>query len=308
MPLRRDPPLAPPLRETGPARALVITADDFGAASAVNVAVEQAHAHGVLTAASLMVGGAAAADAVARARRLPALRVGLHLVLVEGWPISDPAAVPDLVGRDGRFRNDMVRLGLDIFARPSVRRQLAAEIRAQFAAFARTGLSLDHVNGHKHFHLHPTVAKLVAAVGGDFGEPAVRLPREPRAVLAAADPAAAPPVADVTAPWSELAQRRLRRQGLRTPDQVFGLRWSGAMTAPRLAGLIRHLPEGLSEIYLHPAIRNDYCGAAAGYRYVEEFRALLDPDVMAAAHRPGLVLGGFADFPDRGRSAARVRA
>jgi len=33
-----------------------------------------------------MVGGPAAADAVARARRLPDLRVGLHLVLVDGHP------------------------------------------------------------------------------------------------------------------------------------------------------------------------------------------------------------------------------
>ena len=59
---------------------LIVTADDFGAATVVNEAVEKAHIDGVLTAASLMVGAPAAFDAVERARRLPKLGVGLHLM------------------------------------------------------------------------------------------------------------------------------------------------------------------------------------------------------------------------------------
>ena len=55
----------------------------------------------------------------------------------------------------------MVRAGMRFFFRPPARRQLAAEIRAQFAAFAATGLTLDHANAHKHFHLHPTIARLL---------------------------------------------------------------------------------------------------------------------------------------------------
>ena len=47
------------------------------------------------------------------------------------------------------------------FSCPGCGRQLAAEIEAQFAAFAATGLALDHVNSHKHFHLHPTIAALM---------------------------------------------------------------------------------------------------------------------------------------------------
>ncbi|NWP61353.1 ChbG/HpnK family deacetylase, partial [Escherichia coli] len=55
-------------------RRLVVTADDFGLSREVNEAVEQAHREGILTAASLMVSAPAAADAVARARRMPGLR------------------------------------------------------------------------------------------------------------------------------------------------------------------------------------------------------------------------------------------
>ncbi len=122
---------------------LVITADDFGAAPQVNEAVERAHLGGVLAAASLMVAGPGAADAVARAKRMPNLRVGLHLTLVDDRPALAAAAIPDLVDADGFFRSDMARSGAAMFFFPHVRRQLEAEIEAQFKAFAATGLALD---------------------------------------------------------------------------------------------------------------------------------------------------------------------
>ena len=130
--------------------ALIVTADDFGLAREVNEAVEAAHRTGILTAASLMVGAAGAGEAVEIARRLPSLKVGLHLVLLEDRPVLAPSAVPDLVDAQGLFRRDLVRTGAGMFLRPSVRRQLAAEIAAQFEAFRATGLPLDHVNAHKH--------------------------------------------------------------------------------------------------------------------------------------------------------------
>src|SRR5215469_4005244 len=92
-------------------RALIFTADDFGLHTRVNAAVERAHRDGVLTAASLMVSAPAALDAVERARRLPGLRVGLHLVLADGQATLPHEQIPALVGRDGRFGSDMVRDG-----------------------------------------------------------------------------------------------------------------------------------------------------------------------------------------------------
>ena len=237
----------------------------------------------------------AAADAVARARHMPGLRVGLHLVLVEGRPVLPPERVPDLVDAQGFFRQNMVRAGVDFFFRPKVRRQLEAEIEAQFAAFAATGLPLDHVNAHKHFHLHPTIAGLMLRIGKRHGAKAMRVPLEPTGVLAAVE-TESKGRAEVTRPWARLLRRRLGKAGITTPDQVFGLAWSGAMTAPRLAGLLAHLPEGLSEIYLHPAKAGGFPGAAPGYRYAEELAALTDPAVITAAGSTGIRRGGFADF------------
>jgi hopanoid biosynthesis associated protein HpnK len=208
--------------------------------------------------------------------------------------VLPPERVARLVDAKGVFRTDMARLGLDIALQRSVRQQLRAEIEAQFEAFRATGLTLDHVNAHKHFHLHPIIAAQIMAVGARHGMRGLRVPREPAAVLAAIEPQAARVSALVTAPWAALLDRRARRVGLRTPDAVFGLAWSGAMTPSRLLGLLRHLREGRNEIYLHPATTDDFAGHAPNYRYAEELAALIAPDVIAAAR--DLRLGGYADF------------
>ena len=276
---------------------LIVTADDFGAAREVNDAVEAAHRRGILTAASLMVAAPAAPDAIARARRMPSLRVGLHLVLVEGRPVLPASAVTHLVDRNGDFRSDMAALGAHIsFSRPA-RRQLAAEITAQFEAFRDTGLVLDHCNAHKHFHLHPVVGRLMADIGARFGLRATRIPLEPADVLRAIEPRTSRRAALLTTPFALLLRRRTTRAGLLAPDRMFGLEWSGQMTEGRLSALIRHLPHGLSEIYLHPAT-GPFTGSAPGYRYREEFDALMAADVAAACRDPDLKLGGFGDFLD----------
>jgi hopanoid biosynthesis associated protein HpnK len=286
---------------------LVVTADDFGAAREVNEAVEAAHRGGILTAASLMVAAAAAADAIARARRLPSLRVGLHVVLLEGRPVLPASALPHLTNAEGLFAANPAALGLGIAGSRAARRELAAEITAQFAAFSDSGLTLDHCNAHQHFHLHPLVGGLIAQIGPRFGLRAVRVPLEPAAVLRQVARPTVSPLTALTLPFALVLRGRLAAAGLIAPDRVFGLRWSGQMTRERLAGLIRHLPDGLSEIYLHPAT-SAYPGCAPGYRYCEELEALKAPEVIAAARDSAVRLGGFADFLSSETAAARPAA
>jgi chitin disaccharide deacetylase len=272
-----------------PVRKLIINADDFGLDLSVNEAVERAHRDGVLTTASLMVGAPAAADAAERARRLPNLGVGLHLVLADGPCASNPAAIPALVGADGRFGDHMARDGFRFFFLPTVRKQLAAEIRAQFAAFAATGLALDHVNAHKHFHLHPTVLSLILSIGREYGLRAVRLPLEPD-------------TAPLLRPWLKLMQRRLDNAGILRNDQVYGLAASGAMDENAVLAVLESLPPGLSEIYLHPATRRGLTPTMRDYRHDDELAALLSPQVRAAIAGSGAVCGRWTDFaPSRSR-------
>ena len=226
---------------------------------------------------------------------MPSLRIGLHVVLVEGRPVLPAFAVTHLVDGNGVFRSDMAALGAVLCFSRHARRQLAAEITAQFEAFRDTGLTLDHCNAHQHFHLHPVVGGLIAVIGARFGLRAARVPLESVQVLRKIEPQTPWAPALLTAPFALLLRRRVRAAGLLAPDRVFGLQWSGRMTRDRLAGLIRNLPHGLSEIYLHPAT-GPFAGAAADYHYREELEALRAPEVIAACRDASLRLGGFGDF------------
>jgi chitin disaccharide deacetylase len=280
-------------------RRLIVCADDFGLDDAVNAAVDAASRDGILTCASLMVGAPAAADAVARARRLSRLKVGLHLVLVDGRPVLPPDQVPALVRADGAFDDNMPRAGIRFFFSPAARRQLAAEIRAQFLAFSATGLALDHVNAHKHFHIHPTIAGLIVAIGREFGVKAIRVPAEPMAPLrraaAAEGQRVAPPL---YAPWIALLRRRLRRAGLTVNDHLLGLAWSGQMTEARILRLLEALPAGTSELYCHPAVAQTPALARTmpDYRPAEELAALLSPEVRRVIQESGIALVSYGDL------------
>jgi hopanoid biosynthesis associated protein HpnK len=242
-----------------------------------------------------MVASPGAADAVRRARAMPNLRVGLHLVLVEATPALPPRQIPDLVTSDGHFRTDMAGLGFDLAFRPKVRRQMLAEILAQFMAFRVTGLPLDHVNAHKHFHLHPAIGAAAIAIGKKFGARAIRVPTEPAAIVRGIEPAAATLSASLLAQWTKVLRAQARRAGMAVPDAVFGLAWSGAMTRERIRNLLERLPPGLVELYTHPAAANEFVGHAPGYRYTDELGALTDPDCLDAAQRSGRRRGGFSD-------------
>lgn len=257
-------------------RQITFSADDFGLSDAVNEGIERAHRDGVLTTASLMIAAPAAADAVRRARALPNLRVGLHLVVIEGPAVLPRTAIPGLLDSTGAFPSDQLRLGINYFFRPRIRRQLAAEIRAQFAAFAATGLTLDHANAHKHMHLHPTVGRLMIDIGREYGLRAIRVPAEPPGVLARCGT----PVGlgdRILYRWTALLRRQARAAGMAVTDHCFGLAWSGHMTTERLRTLMSHLPDGSSEIYFHPATTQDETlrRLMPDYEHAAELAALL---------------------------------
>jgi chitin disaccharide deacetylase len=280
---------------------LIITGDDFGLCSAVNEAVEEAHRKVVLSTASLMVGAGATADAVDRARRLIALRVGLHLVLVDGTPTSPPHRVPGLVDGRGEFSPHLFRAGIKFFFSPGIREQLEREIRAQFQAFQETGLSLDHVNCHNHMHLHPTIGKLILKVGREYGLRAVRFPYEPilpswRASRKYLGRKVASGL--FLRPWLALLKKQLGGARVRSNHFVFGMNDSGNMNLDLVLRFIRQLPPGVTEMYFHPATRRcpetdrnqkDYC-------YEQELAALTSPALRQALLDLDIQSIGFGDL------------
>jgi hopanoid biosynthesis associated protein HpnK len=270
-------------------KSLIVTADDFGMTVPVNEAIEASHKNGILSATSLMTGGEAFADAVDRARGLPALGVGLHIHLVDSRPVLPPEKIPDLVGPDGSFSNNPELFGFKLFFSPEMRRQAEAEITAQFERFETTGLMMDHVNGHHHFHMHPVVTDAIAKLAPRFGSPPVRFPVEPfgPSLQAGGDK----PIRRFFnwAFYAGLTHRmrnKLKSAGLSLNDHVFGVTDTGGMTEARILAYLDHLPEGITELYAHPAMGGD--GRPQSYPSFEEYRGLISPTVRAKVAALGL--------------------
>jgi len=283
------------------ARRVIVNADDFGLAPAVNEAVERAHREGILTTASLMAGEAGADDAMRRARALPTLRVGLHVVLVHGTPVLAPASIPDLVDAQGQFSKNLAATGVKYFFHPRIRKQLEAEIRAQFARAHAGGIVLDHINAQCHFHLHPTVLGIIIRVAHDYGNPPIRVPYEPfwpswRANHTRAGARFANAV--LLAPWLTLMKARLRAAGIAYNDRVFGLSDVGAMTTERVIAFTRELSDGVTEVFFHAATEHweTMAPELRCYRLEEELAALTSREVAAALRAAGAERIAFSDL------------
>jgi chitin disaccharide deacetylase len=280
---------------------IIVTGDDFGLALPVNEAIAEAHQKGILTTASLMVGADSAQNAIELAKQHPSLRVGLHLTLVEGIPVLSPQIIPDLVNADGSFSTHLARTGFRFFFYPGIRKQIEAEIRAQFEAFHKTGLVLDHVNAHNHMHLHPTIMRLILKVGKDYGLKAVRLPNEqPIRSWKAARSFLASRLASslFLGPWMGLMKILLNRAHVRYNDYLFGMTDGGSMTLDLVTRFVHNLPEGVTEFCFHPAL----CRCAEinrtmpRYRHQEEFQALTSEALRKTLQRTGVQTIAFSDL------------
>lgn len=239
-----------------PGRAVIITADDFGFSREVNAAVINTFKHGVLTATSLMVAGAARDEAVSLAHEHPDLDVGLHLVVCRGFSVLAPERLGGIVDALGRFRQQPVTAGLKYFFDRRIRRCLRDEVRAQIDSHLEGVGYLNHVDGHLNFHVHPVIAGILIELASEYRIPYIRLPREPlqTTLRLARDHFARKMIESII--FRTLSRRMfkiMQARGIRTADRLFGLHQTGHVTEAYIIGLIARLPIGTTEIYFHPA-------------------------------------------------------
>jgi hopanoid biosynthesis associated protein HpnK len=262
-------------------RRLIVNADDFGRSQSINQAVIRAHREGILTTASLMVNEPGCAEAVDLARENPRLGVGLHLALICGRSALPPNKIPGLVDSESQFSNDPVTTGFRYFAQSKLRSQLEAEMRAQFERFRSTGLSLDHVNGHLHLHLHPAVFPLLMKHAEDWGIRHLRLTWDPfwlNARLASGRWGYRALHWLIYRILSRRARPELERRGIKFTQVVFGLLQSDRVDEAYIERLAAVLPPGDSELYSHPSLD----------QFKEEFDALISPRVKALLDKRGV--------------------
>ena len=270
-------------------RRLIVNADDFGRSTSINSAVIRAHREGILTTASLMLNEPACEEAVSLARENPRLGVGLHLTLLCGHSSLPRESIPGLVNGQNELINNPVAAGFRYFFHRSLRDQLRREIHAQFQKFRATGLTLDHVNGHLHLHLHPTVFAILMEDAAQLGIDRLRLTRDPfwlNLRLAPGHWTYRVIHAGVHHLLAARARPVLGRLGIRHTSAVFGLLQNARVDEAFVTALLPHLPAGDSELYSHPSLDE----------FKNEFDALISPRAREQVEKLGIKLIRYQDL------------
>ena len=268
---------------------LIVNADDFGLSPSVNEAVIRAHRDGILTSASLMVNEVGFDEAVKWAKENPKLGVGLHLTLLQGHAALPPEKIPGLVNSRREFFNSPVGVGMKYFFNRNLREQLRAEIHAQFEKFHAAGLPLDHVNGHLHLHLHPTIFKILMEDSEKLGIRHLRLTRD---CLARSRKISRGHLfykishAAIYEWLSSRARKNLAAKKIGHAQITFGLLQNARVDEDYILKLLPLLPDGDSELYSHPSLDE----------FKHEFDALVSPRVKELVKKLGIELIHYQDL------------
>lgn len=232
---------------------LIVNADDFGLHSAVNHGIIEGYRRGCLRSTSFMAGGSAAEEAAALARENPGLGVGLHLTLVAERPVLPPGKVPSLVGDDGCLWPDhMVFIKRFIAGKISLA-EVSAECEAQFLRAKALGLSLSHIDSHQHLHVLPKICTIVLSLAKRYGVHKMRLPGEAYFFTGGYPAPLLRHVAKAGLTFfARLARPAMRDAGVLSSAHFFGMLAGGHMLPPHFLAVLQALPEGTSEIMVHP--------------------------------------------------------
>jgi chitin disaccharide deacetylase len=277
---------------------LIINADDFGLSSGANRGIIKAWQEGILTSASLMVGGQAFEEAVDLAHENPDLQVGLHLTLVQGRAVVTKQGLPALADANGDFGNDPVLAGMRYYFIKPLKKQLRAEIEAQIRRCVDAGIRLSHVDGHLNIHMHPVVFDILCELMPKYGIESFRLSRENLSANLAADRERVVGKCADAFIFASLAKRcrsRLDRLGISYAGEVKGLLNSGRMTEDYLLKALDSVGDGLTEIYFHPGCRP--CAELdrwmPTYRHDDELAALTSRQVIGKLDSLGIRLRNY---------------
>jgi hopanoid biosynthesis associated protein HpnK len=236
-----------------------------------------------------MVNEPAFEEAVALARENPMLGVGLHLTLLCGHSTLPPEAIPGLVDANGEFSTNPPGAGFRYFFQRSLREPLRREIHAQFQKFRATRLPLDHVNGHLHLHLHPTVFRILMSDAAQLGINRLRLTFDPFRLnlrISSGHFAYRALHAAIYHALSARARPALAQRGIRHTQAVFGLLQNARVDEPYVTRLLPQIPAGDSELYSHPSLDE----------FENEFDALVSPRVREQISQLGIKLIRYQDL------------
>ncbi len=218
----------------------------------MNRAIVEAHTRGVVTSSTLMACGVKFKEAVKLAGDVPDLSVGCHVVLVDGLPMLSRSEVSSLLAAPGQqFRDGIAGFAYCAVGRRLDEGEIEAEIAAQIRKLQSAGITVSHLDSHKHTHMFPAVFRAMISAATKCGIRAVRNPFEPLLFFSIRS-------------WKRQFQlgilrgyrasfrHELEAAGMMTPDGCIGIAATGGLNFETFRALMENLPEGSWEFVCHP--------------------------------------------------------
>jgi len=282
---------------------LIVNADDFGLSASVNRGIIDCYKKGIVTSSTLMPNMPGFDNAVFFSKQNPDLGVGCHLNLYRGAPVLAASEVSSLVNAKGLFFSSW-ELVQRIYLRKIKPREVEKELSAQIQKTREAGVSITHLDSERHFHGFPIIAPIVAKLARDFKIRKVRLPREKWNLKKASQIFSSQFYKmRYLALRSRFLVALFREQGIKFVDNFYGILYSGKLDQNILAKLFDQIPDGISELMVHPgyvdheleALARDLNNHLLESRE-QELRVLTDPRVRQKIKELNIELVSYRDL------------
>jgi chitin disaccharide deacetylase len=284
-------------------RRLIVNADDFGLTSGVNRAIVEGNRSGIVTSATLMANAKATDAAIDLAKAQPGLKTGCHVVLIDGVPLK--ANLQSLTNGSPRFRTSLKEFSIAALRKQISAEEVQQEVEAQVRKVQSRGITLTHLDSHKHTHMFPHILRPLLRAAKACGIRAVRNPFEPLRCW--------PPLMVLNTPglWLRSAgvmafqmfaadfHSAVKEEGMVSPDGTVGIAVTGMLDQKWLSRILEALPEGTWELVCHPGY-SDADLQAAGTRLTQsreiELSALTSEETKKALAHRQIDLISYADL------------
>lgn len=280
---------------------LIVNADDFGLHSSVNHGIIEGYEKGCIRSTSFVAAGVAAEEAAELAKKNPGLGVGIHLTLVAERPVLPPPQVPSLIGENGYLLPNHAAFICRYMTGGICMEQLYSECEAQILRAMEMGVRLTHIDSHQHLHVLPGVIRMVLSLAKKYGFTKMRLPAEPFLFTGGYPTSAGRYMAKCgLTSCARIVKGAIRRAGIMTPDSFFGMLAGGHLYTPHFLSMLRALPDGVSEIMVHPGKDNRVLDDIYhwAYHWEEELASVTSAEAMKMIEERQIRLISYEELTD----------
>lgn len=280
------------MSKTSPKKYLCVHADDFALSSSVSRGILETFNNGIVRSTSILPNASDFKDSI-RLLQNSSLNCGYHLNLSWGRPLSSLTDVKSLVSHSGFFFSSKYVYLRAIFSLYNFS-QVQMEFDKQIQKIQSVCKGLSHLNGHHHIHILPNISELVSQLAIKYKIPFVRSMTNQKANL----------------PEGSFLRKRLlgsfkgaqecfwESKSLKTISHFRGCELSGDSPdlLKRWINFLHHLPEGFTEVMVHPG----YVDILKGDSYREgrerEVEVLCHPKLQKIISEENIQLISIKDY------------